>query len=300
MRLYFVGHAFQRKVSVGEDLAGFLFEPLQFLILGTEMPDEQPLYAGLPGDGRGLGGGAVETSAGLDLEVFEIGRFMIKEIYAADIICDAFVECGISRIGIGPGLVGGFGYPLIFDDSTVFFLIALAPFQPIEKGSRNVVLASLLGIDPAKRPDFAEDEPPAFDTVDNGETADFVTGFPEEDGGLFGNRRCARLLAEGMDLQRVRKMDVSHPELKTDDLPERARSVNMELLRSAEQAHTGQEADQPKVVITVQMGNEDMVDLTAADLVFGHLHLGAFAAIDQKDLVFHGDDLRGRMTIKSR
>ena len=74
----------------------------------------------------------------------------------------------------------------------------------------------------------------------------------------------------------------------------------MKLLCTAEQAHAGQEADQPEIVVTVQMGNKDVVDLTAADLVFGHLHLGPFAAVNQKDLVFHGDDLCSRMTIKSR
>ena len=74
----------------------------------------------------------------------------------------------------------------------------------------------------------------------------------------------------------------------------------MELLCTAKQAHAGQEADQAEIVIAVQMGNKDVVDLAAADLVFGHLHLGPLAAVDKKDLVFHGDDLRCRMTIKSR
>ena len=101
-------------------------------------------------------------------------------------------------------------------------------------------------------------------------------------------------------MQPVGKMDVSNLELQADDLLERARGVDVQVLRSAKEAHTGEKADQPKVVVAVQMGNKDMVDLAAADLVFGHLHLGPFAAIDQKDVIFHGDDLCGRMTIKSR
>ena len=74
----------------------------------------------------------------------------------------------------------------------------------------------------------------------------------------------------------------------------------MKFLGTAKQAHAGQEADQPEIVVTVQMGNKDVVDLTAADLVFGHLHLGAFAAVKEKELVFHRDHLCGGMTIKSR
>ena len=101
-------------------------------------------------------------------------------------------------------------------------------------------------------------------------------------------------------MQPVWKMDVSDLELQTDDLLERARGMDVQVLRSAKEAHTGEKADQPKVVVAVQMGNKYMVDLAAADLVFGHLHLRTFTAIDQKDLIFHGNDLCSRMTIKSR
>ena len=55
------------------------------------------------------------------------------------------------------------------------------------------MLVGFFGIDPPKRADFAEDESPAFDAMDNGETADLVTGFAEEDGRLVRNIWFARL-----------------------------------------------------------------------------------------------------------
>lgn len=74
----------------------------------------------------------------------------------------------------------------------------------------------------------------------------------------------------------------------------------MQLLCASEQSHAGEHADQTKVVVTMKVRDENVVDLAAADLVFGHLHLGAFATIDEKELVFHRDHLCSRMTIKSR
>ncbi len=110
-----------------------------------------------------------------------------------DIVRDAFVEHRVGCVGIGPGLVGRFGHPLILDNGSVLFLVAFAPFQPIEEGSRDIVLPGFLGIDVAEGADLAEDESPAFDAMDDGETADFESCFVEEDVGLVRLR-----LAEGM------------------------------------------------------------------------------------------------------
>jgi len=76
--------------------------------------------------------------------------------------------------------------------------------------------------------------------------------------------------------------------------------MEVHLLCPAKEAHAGEEADESEVVVAVEMGDEDMVDLAATDLVFGHLHLGAFAAVEEEKLFFHRDHLGGRMTIKSR
>ena len=95
-------------------------------------------------------------------------------------------------------------------------------------------------------------------------------------------------------------MDIGHLELHSDDLFQRGRGMDMKFLGAPQEAHAGQQANQPEVMITMQMGNEDVIDLTAADLVFGHLHLSALATVDQKDLIFHGNHLSRRVTIKSR
>ena len=60
------------------------------------------------------------------------------------------------------------------------------------------------------------------------------------------------------------------------------------------------QADQAEIMVAVQVRNEDIVDLTAPNLILRHLHLGAFAAVDQEQLVFHGDYLGSRVTIESR
>src|ERR1700753_3430629 len=100
-------------------------------------------------------------------------------------------------------------------------------------------------------------------------------------------------------MQQVWQLDIGDLELQSDNLLKRGGAVDKELLGSAEQPHAGEQTDQPEVVIAMQMGDEDMIDLAAADLVFGHLHLGSFPAIDKKDLILHRDDLRGGVTIES-
>lgn len=48
------------------------------------------------------------------------------------------------------------------------------------------------------------------------------------------------------------------------------------------------------------MGDKNVVDPAAADLVFAHLHLCTLTAIHQEKLVVHGNYLRRRMPVKSR
>ena len=43
-----------------------------------------------------------------------------------------------------------------------------------------------------------------------------------------------------------------------------------------------------------------MVDPAAPDLVFVHLSLGAFPAIDEEKMIIQGNHLGGRMPVKSR
>jgi hypothetical protein len=50
----------------------------------------------------------------------------------------------------------------------------------------------------------------------------------------------------------------------------------------------------------MKMGNEDVGDLAAPDLVFDHLYLGAFAAINQEEIAIYRHDLARRMPVECR
>jgi hypothetical protein len=69
---------------------------------------------------------------------------------------------------------------------------------------------------------------------------------------------------------------------------------------TAQEAHAGYQADQPEVVISVQVRNEDMIDTTSPDLVFVHLRLGAFATVYQEKMIVERDHLGRRMPVKGR
>jgi hypothetical protein len=53
-------------------------------------------------------------------------------------------------------------------------------------------------------------------------------------------------------------------------------------------------------MVAMQVGDKNMVDAAPADAVFGHLHLGAFSAINQKQMLIEGHYLGCGVTIKSR
>lgn len=65
------------------------------------------------------------------------------------------------------------------------------------------------------------------------------------------------------------------------------RGMQVKVLCTVEQAHTGEQAYQSEIMITMQVRDEYMVDLAAFYFVFGKLHLGSFATVDQKTLL-HG------------
>ena len=59
----------------------------------------------------------------------------------------------------------------------------------------------------------------------------------------------------------------------------------MKVLRTVQQTHTGDKTDQPEIMIAMQMGSKNMVDLAPAYFVFRHLQLRAFPAINQKEFL---------------
>ena len=72
----------------------------------------------------------------------------------------------------------------------------------------------------------------------------------------------------------------------------------MKVRFTPKQAHTGDQAYQAKIMITVQMRNKNMVDTASLDTVFCNLHLGSFAAVDKKKVLVKCHYLRSRMPVK--
>ncbi len=238
-----VCHAFQGQFGIGKDLTGLLLEGMQFFIFGAEMTNEEPLDTGLQGDGGGLGGGAMEALAGLDFEVFQVGGLMIEHVDAADGGGNTLVEEGVGGIGIGLGLAGGLGDPLVLDQGAVLGQVAFPPFEAVEKGRGNTVLAGFFGVDAAEGPDLAEEKTPAFDAMVDGKTADFKFGLADKEA----------FAGKGMEMQGIRQLDIRDFQLQPDDILEGGGSMDMQLLGTPEQAHAGEQADQPEIVVTMEM-----------------------------------------------
>jgi hypothetical protein len=103
-----------------------------------------------------------------------------------------------------------------------------------------------------------------------------------------------------MKVQGVWETDIGDSELKADDVLECGRGVDVEVLCAAQQTHRRQQTYKPEIMIAMEMRDKDVVDPGTPDLVFSHLHLGTFTAIDKEDVVFHGDYLCRRVAIKGR
>lgn len=252
------------------------------------MANEQAMHSRKMGDGGGLGSSAVEAFSGLFPQILEVSGLVVEKVYSFDIIRNPLVKEGVGGVGVGFCLCGGLGDGLVLDKDAILPEIAFAPFQAIEKRGGNFVLTGFFRVDAAERADLAEAKAPAFYPVIDGKTADLEFGFPNDNA----------ISTKRMKVEGVGQLDVGDPELQPDDPFEGCRRIDVQILGSAEQPHTGEEADEPEIMVTMKMGDKNVIDLAAADLVFGHLHLGTFAAVDQKDLVFHGDNLGRGMTVK--
>ena len=80
--------------------------------------------------------------------------------------------------------------------------------------------------------------------------------------------------------------------MRGDDLIKSAVAVQMQVVGAAQQMHGEDQAHQSKVVIAVQMCDEDMVYAMHVRLIAHQLHLRAFATIDEKITVLNLDQLR--------
>ena len=100
-------------------------------------------------------------------------------------------------------------------------------------------------------------------------------------------------------MQRVGQLDVGDLQLQLYYILQYGRRVDIHLLRPAQETHAGEHTYETEIMIPVEMGYEDVIDLTATDLVFGHLHLRPFPTVHQEDLVLHRDHLGSGMTVES-
>jgi hypothetical protein len=122
------------------------------------------------------------------------------------------------------------------------------------------------------RPDLAEHKSPAFYPVKNFETAYLVSVVFYQYAFLF----------QGMKDQVKREMGVCYPELHIENFNQGGRTKKVQVLGPAQQTHTGYQADQAEIMVSVQVGYEYVIDPAAADLVFIHLCLGAFSTVYQE------------------
>jgi hypothetical protein len=67
-----------------------------------------------------------------------------------------------------------------------------------------------------------------------------------------------------------------------------------------QQAKTIDQPDQTKVMIAMEMRDEDVRDPASPDPVLYHLDLRSFPTIDQKIISVHRYHLAGRVTVKRR
>lgn len=74
----------------------------------------------------------------------------------------------------------------------------------------------------------------------------------------------------------------------------------MQLISPSIQVHRVDQSYQAKIVVAMQMGNEDMVDLLQAETWFTQLHLCPFPAIQQKHTVSQYNEMGGRVAVRCR
>jgi hypothetical protein len=105
---------------------------------------------------------------------------------------------------------------------------------------------------------------------------------------------------QGMKDQFIRKPGICHSQLQIENIDQFGWSVEMQVLNSAQQAHTGDQPDQAEIMIAVQVGNENMVDPAASDFVLIHLSLCSFSTVNKEKMIIQGNHLGGGVPVKGR
>jgi hypothetical protein len=74
----------------------------------------------------------------------------------------------------------------------------------------------------------------------------------------------------------------------------------MKVMDSTQKTHTGDETYESEIMVPMQVRDKNMIDTAAPDLVFIHLGLRSFPAIDQEQVIVQGDNLSRGMTVEGR
>ena len=69
-------------------------------------------------------------------------------------------------------------------------------------------------------------------------------------------------------------------------------TVNMELIRPAQQMHGKDQTHQPKIMVAVQVTDKYMADPVEIRLILHQLHLNTFTAVDKEMMVLDLNELR--------
>jgi hypothetical protein len=180
--------------------------------------------------------------------------------------------------------------PFIFDDLAAMSYEILAGFESFVVVEGDIIFLYTLEDEAAGFFLFAEGEAVTFDPVIGRKTLDLH---------FFIINECSGA-ADGMELEGEADLGVGDAELHFNDFLQRGRSEDFQFLLVAEEAEGIDEAYQAKIMVTVQVRNEYMRDPAPPDLVIDHLDLGTFPAIDEEVFSVQGDDLAGRVSVKSR
>ena len=88
-------------------------------------------------------------------------------------------------------------------------------------------------------------------------------------------------------------------ELKRNDLGQPRRTVDTEVGLPSVEVKCGDQPHQTIVMISMKVGNENVVDAREPDLIFFDQQLGAFSTVDKEIFILNPQKLRSMMSVMS-
>jgi hypothetical protein len=85
-------------------------------------------------------------------------------------------------------------------------------------------------------------------------------------------------------------------QMRGDDLIQPAMAVQVQIVRSSQQVHRKDQPHQSQIVISVKVGDKDVIDPVKVRLKTHELHLRALPTVNKKVTVFDFDQLRRRIS----